>query len=389
MDENIHILNALKVGKKRRKIIRIKKNNRMKKVKKEKAYNSRVFFIFIFIIIVFVFFLYCLIFKEYKKKKNSNYKRDLETFHLIFNNSFQYNEFDENINQKYIQLQNYFCEKQNDILIQKYEKRIELANANFEGKIFDLFVFNSSDAVSINILRNHNWEGDLTKKVLKALDYYAKKKNVENKDVYLLDIGSNIGWYTYFLGKYGYKILSFEASPVNSYILYKNYCLNKDTNVTIINKGLDKEDLKCILRTIIGNEGDGMVFCENREGNLSDFNGEILNIELTRLSKYYKFLSNKNFAFIKMDVEGAEGNVIEGGEELISKYHVPFIMMEFEVKMLNVHKTKVLEFLKFFENNGYKISKEDFFSKRYISPEELIQNRRNNDLFIVYEKILE
>ena len=152
MDENIHILNALKVGEKRRKIIRIKKNNRMKKVKKEKAYNSRVFFIFIFIIIVFVFFLYCLIFKEYKKKKNNNYKRDLETFHLIFNNSFQYNEFDENINQKYIQLQNYFCEKQNDILIQKYEKRIKLANANFEGKIFDLFVFNSSDAVSINIL---------------------------------------------------------------------------------------------------------------------------------------------------------------------------------------------------------------------------------------------
>ena len=90
-----------------------------------------------------------------------------------------------------------------------------------------------------------------------------------------------------------------------------------------------------------------------------------------------------------MDVEGAEGNVIEGGKELFNKYHVPFIMMEFDIKLIDVHGTKKLEFLQFFENNGYKISLDDFFSKKYISSSELIKSRKNIELFIVYEKILE
>ena len=90
-----------------------------------------------------------------------------------------------------------------------------------------------------------------------------------------------------------------------------------------------------------------------------------------------------------MDVEGCEGNVIEGGKELISKYHVPFIMMEFDIRILEIHKTNVLEFLQFFENNGYKISKTDFFCKKYTSASKLIEYNPTKELFIVYEKILE
>ena len=67
-----------------------------------------------------------------------------------------------------------------------------------------------------------------------------------------------------------------------------------------------------------------------------------------------KFLSGKNVALMKKDVEGYEGKVIKGGIEIISKYHIPFIMFEFSQRLLKLHKTNILEFLKFFENNGYK-----------------------------------
>ena len=90
-----------------------------------------------------------------------------------------------------------------------------------------------------------------------------------------------------------------------------------------------------------------------------------------------------------MDVEGSEGKVFEGGKDIISKYHVPFILMEFEVKMLEVHQTNALEFLNFFENNGYKISLIDFFSKEYNSSSELLKSKANLSLFITYGKILE
>ena len=113
------------------------------------------------------------------------------------------------------------------------------------------------------------------------------------------------------------------------------------------------------------------------------------NIELVKLSRYYKYLSKKNLAFMKLDVEGSEANVIEGGKELITKYHIPFIKMEYQFKMIETHRTNPLEFLQFFENNGYKISLKDFFSKEYISSSELAQIKEYNELCIVYEKFLE
>jgi len=393
MEDNIILFKNKKNEKKYKKHKYLKQKRRIKKNNNKKYFNYILLFIIILvsIFIPILFFIKRTRINKLDKKINIYNKLNLENIKNIFNYSMKYEEFDENINERYKQLQNYFCENQNENLIQEYESRIIKGNVNFLGKKFDFFVYHKAkDAVSILIKRMHSWERAHTKKVLKALEYYSRKKNTENKDIYLLDIGSNIGWYTYYLGKYGYKILSFEPNRLNNYILYKNYCLNKDVSVTLINKGLDIEDNICSVKTVSSNQGDGMIYCENREKNLSDFNGEIFNgIELTKLSRYYKYLSDKNLAFIKMDVEGSEGKVIEGGKELITKYHVPFIMTEFEEKLLNVHRTEALKFLQFFIDNGYKISVIDFFSKKYKSPLEIVSNKRYNDLFIVYEKFLE
>ena len=174
-----------------------------------------------------------------------------------------------------------------------------------------------------------------------------------------------------------------------NYILYKNYCINKDVNVTLINKGLDLEDKICILKTDASNRGNGMIFCENREKSYDSFNGDNFNnVELIKLSRYYKYLFNKNLALIKIDVEGPEANVFEGGAELITKYHVPFIMMEFEYKMVETHRINALEFFQLFKNNGYKIALNDFFSKNYTTPLKLEKYKDSIELFIVYEKFL-
>ena len=172
--------------------------------------------------------------------------------------------------------------------------------------------------------------------------------------------------------------------------MYKNYCLNKDVHVTLINKGLDMEDKKCILQIASSNVGDGTIFCENRDKHLKDFDGKIYNnVDLTKLSRYIKFLTENNLAVVKIDVEGAEGNVIEGGKELITKYHIPFLVVEFAVQMIEAHGTNALKFLQFFENNGYTISLVDFFSKEYNTSSELIKSKINLNLYMTYKKILE
>ena len=369
-----------------------KYKNRIQSNNTTKIFIFVLFLVLILIIIgIFFYILHSINSKKVVKVNELDSNLYLNNISNNYSNiSLVYDEFDESINKQYILIQNNFCNKEEENKIQKYENLIKMAKVDFNSTNFSMYVYKTSDTVSRSIMYSHNWEANNTKKILKALEYYSEKKKLNKKDIYLIDIGANVGWYTYFLGKIGYNIMSFEASKINNYILYKNYCLNRDINVTIINKGLDVEDKKCKLKIVSYNIGDGMILCDNRDKLILDFNGEIFDdIELTKLGKYIKFLSEKNLAFIKLDVEGAEGTVFEGGKEIIDKYHVPFIMMEFEVRLLESHGTKVLNFLEFFENNGYKFSLIDFFSKEYISSSELIQIKRNKNLFVVYEKILE
>ena len=391
MKKNFKIIfSPQKVKKKKIKNRRLKYGIRYKKRFNKRTYDIGEYILIKFIIVIIFLIVYFLINKNTIQRFHKFYPIfDLKTLHNTYNYSMIYDEYNETIDESYKYLQNYFCENQNESMNQDYENKIQIAKVDFNGTNFDMFVYKVDDIVSGSIISSHQWEGFQTKEIIKALEFYSKKKNLQNKDVYFIDVGANVGWFTFFTGKYGYKVLSFEANEINNYILYKNYCLNKDVSLTIINKGLDEEDKKCILKTVIRNIGNGAIYCENREKNEPSYQDVFNNIELTKLSRYIKFLKDKNIALLKIDVEGDEGKVIKGGQELISKYHIPFISMEFCVSFLQSHQTNVLEFLKLFENNGYKFSLVDFFSKKYVSSEELIKNINNNNLYVVYEKFLD
>ena len=111
-------------------------------------------------------------------------------------------------------------------------------------------------------------------------------------------------------------------------------------------------------------------------------------IKFTKLSNYIPYLINKNLALIKIDIEGSEGKAINSGIELITKYHIPFIFVEFVPDYLKIQGTDPKEFLETFEKNGYKISLQDFLSKKYLSIEQILKLSDIN-LFIVYCDFLE
>ena len=202
----------------------------------------------------------------------------------------------------------------------------------------------------------------------------------------MLDIGGNLGAYPSFLGKFGYSIITFEASPRNSYILYKNYCrINKNSNIIIVNKGLSNEEKICNYYSQIKAIGNGVVLCDENEkitkaGNLNL--QKEFEIKLTKLSNFLPYLLNKNIALIKLDIEGGEGIVMEDAIELINKYHVPFIFTEFDPKYLEKHGTNPKKYLELFANNGYKISNKGFLNVTYITPEKISLSHKN--LYFTY-----
>ena len=98
----------------------------------------------------------------------------------------------------------------------------------------------------------------------------------------MLDIGGNLGAYPSFLGQFGYSIFTFEASPRNSYIIYKNYYhINKNSNIIIINKGLSNEERTCSYYSQISQIGNGVVLCnENENENITRAGNLLLKKEL-------------------------------------------------------------------------------------------------------------
>ena len=88
-----------------------------------------------------------------------------------------------------------------------------------------------------------------------------------------------------------------------------------------------------------------------------------------------------------MDVEGSEGDVINSGIEFISKYHVPFIFIEFREQYLNMQGIEPKKLLEILEQNGYLFSKDNFLSKLYLSIEDILKLRSAN-LYVIYSKFV-
>ena len=112
-------------------------------------------------------------------------------------------------------------------------------------------------------------------------------------------------------------------------------------------------------------------------------------VSLTKFSNFIPFLSKKNIALIKIDIEGSEGIVIKNGIDLIKKYKVPFIFIEFTPKLLIQHNTNPKKLMRFFLYNGYKISTEGFLSNNYISIHELLKRTNYQiNIYLIYTKFL-
>lgn len=214
--------------------------------------------------------------------------------------------------------------------------------------------------------------------MIEALNFYRKNNAIlNNKDIIVLDIGGNVGWYPSLLGRYGYTIISFEAFEKNYYVEKKNFCLlNNHSNIIIVPKGLGIEEKICHYFNHKSNPGNGMVICDNKD-NLND---KILGkafikeseVEITTLNYFIPYLCDKNVALIKLDVEGNELQILKGGSKLITKYHVPFVVLEFSPSHLKEVGSEPRKLAEFFVDNGYKISLEGFLSKNYITVDELL-----------------
>lgn len=174
------------------------------------------------------------------------------------------------------------------------------------------------------------------------------KTEIRKGDI-VLDIGANIGYYTLIfanlVGSEG-KVFAFEPDPGNFALLEKNVEANGYHNVILVNKAVSNKNgkIKLYLSDDIGDHriydpGDGRKFVE---------------IEAIRLDDYFK-QGNSRVNFIKMDIQGAEWEAIQGMNLLLQKNKDLKVITEFSPKLLRISGFKPEDYLGLLINHDFKL----------------------------------
>ncbi len=181
------------------------------------------------------------------------------------------------------------------------------------------------------------------------------KKEIKNGDI-VLDIGANIGYYTLIyaklVGENG-KVFAFEPDPDNFAILKKNVETNGYKNVILNQKAVS--DVGGKLRLYLKHSSAAHSIFDPHDSN------KFIEIDSIRLDDYFKNYE-ENINFIKMDVEGAEGKVIQGMRSILGKNKDIKVVMEFWPLGINrsgIEPEKHLELISQLGFNIYHINEEE------------------------------
>lgn len=166
----------------------------------------------------------------------------------------------------------------------------------------------------------------------------------------VLDIGANIGYYTLIfaqlVGSAG-RVFAFEPDPENFALLQKNIEMNGYNNVTLVHKAV--ASTAGIIRLYI---------CANNKGNhrIHDANDgrASIKVEAVRLDDFFKDYDGR-IDFIKMDIEGAEMEVISGASSLLQRNQNLKIATEFCPLWLRIFGIKPEEYLDLLKKHGFRL----------------------------------
>lgn len=211
-----------------------------------------------------------------------------------------------------------------------------------EAQGLKMYVNAADDVIAPEILAygfHEKYETELLKKIIKP-------------SMVFVDIGANIGYYSLvaakLVGQSG-KVYAFEPDPINYSLLLSNIETNHFTNIVPIQKAVSNQAGSVKLVLDRGNFGAHTL----SESNIQTERRGFVEVEAITLDAFFKAEGNSTVDFIKMDVQGSEGRVIEKAHHIL-KHNDLKILMEFWPQGLRNMGTDPVELLE--KLQGYDFS---------------------------------
>mgnify|MGYP000347802958 CR=1 FL=1 len=196
------------------------------------------------------------------------------------------------------------------------------------------------------------------------------KKYLRSGDVFI-DVGANFGLHTLYaaklVGNQG-RVFAFEPVPSNLKLLRKNIALsNVEQQVTIVPKAVSNADDQYLSFYI---PQEDVPVTASLHGNSEQL--QMIQVANVRLDDYWRDI-NLPVHLIKIDVEGAEMEVLRGSEKLLKQWQ-PNLLIEVHGFALPNFGSSVDTLRDFLNNLGYKenllpgeqFHGEDYFQAIYL-----------------------
>ncbi len=198
---------------------------------------------------------------------------------------------------------------------------------NINGKDFTIFGDEEDKSVYNNIIHGSDYENHM-------IDFY---RELLKEDSVCIDAGANIGILSMYMSCFTKaKIYAFEPAIENFEMLLKNIEANQ-LNVEPIFMGLGNKTGK--MRFVFNREhsGDASLLYENQEKFYDSPIDDKREIALITLDDFVASRNITKLDVLKMDVEGFESLVIEGGKKTIETLR-PDIVTEFCPPMIRTRE---------------------------------------------------
>ncbi len=161
---------------------------------------------------------------------------------------------------------------------------------------------------------------------------YLMKTLIRPDDV-VLDIGANIGLHTVTMARAAHRGRLFAFEPVPEMALQNdvNRALNRLDNVTLVKCALGDENTELEMRVSVGDadkQGTSTFIGQNDNVDENPDGYEIRLMKVRRLDDIVGELDiPSRIGFVKIDTEGFETRVLEGGMKTIAE-HKPILLVE-------------------------------------------------------------
>lgn len=178
----------------------------------------------------------------------------------------------------------------------------------------------------------------------KSIDYFYD--NIpSDKPITVVDIGAQTGLYTLYAKHLPQSTFySFEPFLQSYNVLNDNIALNKITNVKTYNIGISNYKGETILNT--SKSHNGLHTIGSKPTRFRDIAPITINVDTLDNLFYEKDIS---VDFMKIDTEGWEYYILEGGKKTIEKYK-PMIQLEWNKENMAQCNVNIYRFQKYIEN---------------------------------------